>query len=571
LIVYKAVRYKNFFATGNQFTEINLNQNKTTLIVGDNGAGKSTVLEAISYAMYGRPMRSVTKPLMINSINNKNMLVELEFSVGQKNYMIRRGMKPNVFEIFIDGNLINQDSASKDYQEVLETQILKRNHKSFCQIDVLSMANYTPFMKLTAAGRREVIEDLLDIEIFSLMNTLLKDKITTNKEDYADADYQIKLIDNNIVQHQQHIIEMNLNHQETIDAKLAQIAAYNTEVSRMDSRIQEVFNEIQTFTEQTKTSATVRKKLSSKISTRKTITDKTEYVKKDIAFYETNTSCPTCKQEIDESFKVGEINKKQELLEEAEKTVLKLESSILTLKEEMAAFEVLNEQISDLNKEASELTIKISTNQRFMSSIQAEIKSLEAKITEAHTDNIIFKDLTEQLTKANERKETLTKEREVLSMAGQLLKDGGIKSKIIKQYVPVMNQLINRYLAEMDFLVQFELDETFKETIKSRFRDEFSYDSFSQGEKLRIDIALLFAWRAIAKMKNSSATNLLFMDEILDSSLDAGGVDEFLKIIRKLADDTNVFIISHRGDQMVDKFEHTIKFQKVKNFSRIAA
>jgi DNA repair exonuclease SbcCD ATPase subunit len=437
LIVYKAVRYKNFFATGNQFTEVQLNQNKTTLIIGDNGAGKSTVLEAISYAMYGRPMRSVNKPLMVNSINNKNMLVELEFSVGTKNYMIRRGMKPNIFEIFLDGNLLNQDSASKDYQEVLETQILKRNHKSFCQIDVLSMANYTPFMKLTAAGRREVIEDLLDIEIFSLMNTLLKDKISQNKEAHVDADYQIKLLENNIERHQHHIIEMNLNHQETIDAKRSQIAAYNTEIAKMDARVQEVFGEIQKLTEQTQESAAVRKKLSSKVSSRKTISEKCEHIKRDIAFYETNTSCPTCKQEIEESFKVGEINKKTELLTEADKTVQKLESSISSLRETVKTFEALNEQIADLNREASELTIKISTNQRFMASIEAEIKTLEAKINEAHTDNSELKALQDQLVSANTRKEALTKDREILTMAGQLLKDGGIKSKIIKQYVPV--------------------------------------------------------------------------------------------------------------------------------------
>lgn len=578
MINFKRVKFKNFLSTGNIPNEIQLDKNKTTLIVGDNGAGKSTVLEAISFALYGKALRNVNKPQLVNSITNKHLLVELEFSIGSKQYLIRRGMKPNIFEIYVDGNLINQDSAAKDYQEILETQILKLNHKSFSQIVILSIANYTPFMKLTASARREVIEDLLDIQIFSVMNSLLKDKINANKNEIQENEFAIRLIDNKIELQRKHLAEISKNTADTIKKRKLEIKGHQRDNTIEQKAIKE-FEKKKTKIEDSLEKA---RKENSKIvdfSNRlKIVSGKISQIKRDISFLETTTTCPTCKQEIDSDHKQHELNAKTKLLKSAQGAETQLQERIKTINESykteefgdvLAAISTYQKEISILVNSITEKKTLIATKLHFIAMFEKEIEGLQKKIVESTKDNSMLSEYMTEKSNLIEKQESLIRQRELYNYASQLLKDGGIKTRIIKQYVPIMNKLINKYLSQMEFFVQFELDETFKETIKSRFRDEFTYESFSQGEKLRIDLALLFCWRAIAKLRNSSSSNLLFMDEILDSSLDAGGVEEFIKIIESLTSDTNTFIISHRGDSMIDKFNHVIRFQKIKNFSKI--
>lgn len=569
MIRFKKVKYKNFLSTGNIPTEIQLDNHKNTLIIGENGAGKSTVLEAISFALYGKALRNVNKPQLINSIVGKHLLVELEFSIGSKEYLVKRGMKPTIFEIYVDGKVINQDSASKDYQEILETQILKLNHKSFSQIVVLSIANYTPFMKLTAAARREVIEDLLDIQIFSVMNSLLKDKIAVNKNDIQENEYAIRLIDQKIELHKKHIAEISKNHTETIKQRKSSIKEYQAEnkLSQTDiNNFEKKKSKLQTTLDKYKKD---KETLDDLLSRFRVVQTKRVQIEKEITFYQTTTSCPTCKQKIDDDHKQHEVTGKNRLLVEAKRAESKLQEKIQGLRESVANIQSIQSEISTIDADIAEKKALITSKTHFIKLFQEEIETLQNKIVKYTEDNSVLVKLNQEIDNAKSTKENLIRQREVYNFASQLLKDGGIKTRIIKQYVPIMNKLINKYLAQMEFFVQFELDETFKETIKSRFRDEFTYDSFSQGEKLRIDLSLLFCWRAIAKLRNSSSSNLLFMDEIMDSSLDVGGVEEFLKIIESLTNDTNTFIISHRGDTMIDKFGNVLKFQKVKNFSKL--
>jgi len=569
MIKFKKISYRNFLSAGNIFTTVNLDQFKNTLIIGENGAGKSSVLEAISFALYGKSMRNVNKPQLINSITGKGLLTEIEFSIGGKSYLVRRGMKPNIFEIYIDDKLLNQDSAARDYQEILETQILKLNHKSFSQIVVLSISNYVPFMKLTAAGRREVIEDLLDIQIFSVMNSLLKEKVVQNKIGLQENEYETRLVQNKIQMHRKHMAELAKNNKEIIHERKEKIKWYQEQSRLHAASIKSEEKALKVLNKKSTIAGEISKKLAKATSDGRLVTDKRKTIQASITFYETNTICPTCKQELDLEHKEHEITKKARILLAATQASEKLEKTIEKLQASLVEYEGVGDEISKACKSITESDVHILTNNRVIESLKQEIVELEKKINKTKDDSKSFKLLSEELNNSIQKKEMLIRQREIYSMASQLLKDGGIKTRIIKQYIPIMNKLINKYLAQMEFFVQFELDETFKETIKSRFRDEFTYDSFSQGEKLRIDLSLLFCWRAIAKLRNSSSSNLLFMDEILDSSLDAGGVEEFIKIINSLTSDTNTFIISHRGDSMIDKFENIIKFEKVKNFSKI--
>ena len=568
-IFFKTLRWKNFISTGNIFTEIDLTRNKSTLIVGENGAGKSTILDALSFALYGKPFRNINKPQLINAITQKNLLVEIEFDIGKHSYLIKRGMKPGIFEIYQNGTLMNQDSAARDYQEYLEKNILKLNHKSFSQIVVLGSANFVPFMQLPAGTRRQVIEDLLDIQIFSTMNNLLKEKIQKNKEDIVEIGFILKSLSDKIEMHKKHLENIKVDTDHYIKEKETHLNGIIESRVAAEAEIKEIEQLNVDAAESISDKEKVQKKYDQLEDLGRKVAIKLSALKKDVRFFETTSDCPTCKQGIQDGHKHIILEKNNKQIAEIESGTELLQQEFTAAMDRIAEIQHVNKQIVENNKKISELNTKISMWNNFESELRKEISALQKNIV--HTDSDADLQLLKQdLKKSISNKETLMKEKQVLDVASSLLKDGGIKTKIIKQYIPIINQLINKYLSAMDFFVNFELNENFEETIKSRFRDEFSYASFSEGEKMRIDLALLFAWRAVAKLRNSSSTNLLIMDEVFDSSLDSGGTDEFIKILDGLTQDTNVFIISHKGDQLYDKFHSVIKFEKHKNFSRIS-
>jgi DNA repair exonuclease SbcCD ATPase subunit len=571
-IIFKTVRWKNLLSTGNIFTEVQLNANDSTLIVGENGAGKSTFIEAVFYAMFGRSFRKINKPQLINTINQKNMLVELEFSIGSKEYMIRRGMKPNVFEIFQDDKLVNQDAAARDYQEYLEKQIFKMNHKSASQIIVLGSSNYTPFMQLPAQHRREVIEDLLDLQIFSVMNTLLKQKVIDNKNDLREIKYKADLIQEKIRLQNEYINSVQANNQKQIDTNKLKLVEIDTEISEIDAAIKsleaQIVDQLNGVDLNAEFQALV-KKLNNTNSLQKSFEDKVAKIQKDILFYDSNDNCPTCKQGISHVFKCETINKKNEQIDEAAASIDELIEKKKDLYFKMEGINSLQEIVNQLQQKINEHGSKLVTLVSFRKKIEQEITRLSEEHVTNVEDHEKLADLKKQLGACADEHEKLIAQRSILDITSILLKDGGIKSKIIKQYIPVMNKLINKYLAAMELTVSFELDENFNETVRSRHRDEFSYDSFSEGEKARIDLAILFAWRAISKLRNANACNLLILDETFDGSLDATGTEELMKIISSVLSDSNVFVISHKGDSLVDKFSNILRFEKVKNYSRI--
>jgi DNA repair exonuclease SbcCD ATPase subunit len=568
MIVFHKIRYKNFLSTGNVFTEIALDRHKTTLIVGENGAGKSTVLDALSYALYGRAFRNINKPQLINSINRKGLLVELEFTVGKKTYMIRRGIKPSVFEIYQSGKILDQHAESKEHQEMLEKTILKLSHKAFSQIVILGSASFVPFMQLTAANRREIIEDLLDIGIFSTMNSLLKDKIQANNTDVINIGYEIKLAEETIAIEEKHIEQLKTNNEENARKINDQIHRLDDSISKEELEVEKIKGQVSVLAKDVEDKKKVEAKVTKLATYERMLEDKHRVLKSEIKFFEENDSCPTCSQEITGAFKQTSINNRSSELENVKSGLKLIEDDIKIAEERVAEIELVQNQIRSHQQSISRLQSSIQTQIKFK---QELLSSLTSPVVVSVDNEANVGTLKEKLASLVSREEELVKEKQVLATAALLLKDTGIKTKIIKQYVPIMNKLINKYLAAMDFFVNFELNENFEETIKSRYRDEFSYNSFSEGEKLRIDLALLFTWRAIAKMRNSTNTNLLIMDEIFDSSLDSSGTDEFLKLLMSLSNETNILIISHKGDQLFDKFDTVIKFENVKNFSKIAA
>ena len=570
MIYFKTVRWKNLLSTGNVFTEVKLNQSSSTLIIGENGSGKSTFVEAISFALYGKPFRKINKPLLVNSINNKNLIVEIEFSIGKKEYFIRRGLKPAVFEILVDGVLLNQEAASKDYQEILEKNILRLTHKSFSQIITLGSSTFVPFMQLPAASRREFIEDLLDIQIFSTMNILLKDRVQKNKDDIAACAARVSLCEQKIQLNKRHIESMRQNNDEIIEIKQNKINEHNfmieeVTISRDDSA-RKLGDYTPVVADQTKLISKLKKINSLQSELQYKITD----CSKHIDFFEKHDECPTCTQDIEAGIKSYKLEEGRNKSKELTDAIVKLKEEQDKVDVRLKEIETAQDQIDLLYAEINDCNNKIAMYTRYNAELQKEITNLNVQQKKIETDATELNAAKAELVEIETEKEKLTNARTLLSTAALLLKDGGIKTKIIKQYVPVMNKLINKYLAAMDFFVQFELDENFDEKIKSRFRDEFTYGSFSEGEKMRIDLSLLFTWRAVSKLRNSASTNLLIMDEVFDSSLDTSGTEEFFKILSSVTADTNVFIISHKGDQLFDKFSSVIKFEKVKNFSQIA-
>ena len=571
MILFKKLRWQNLLSTGNQFTEVLLNKSKSTLIVGENGAGKSTILDALSFVLYGKPFRNINKPQLLNSITGKGLLVEIEFSIGNKEYMIRRGIKPGIFEVYQNGNLINQNSDVREYQDMLEKTILKMNHKSFGQIVVLGSANYVPFMQLNAGERRGVVEDLLDIQIFSVMNSLLKDKINQNKSDIREAEYQIELIEQKIELTQKHIESLQSNNDDLIAAKEGMIEDLQQQIDDTFRHIEALNKNIAELSAHIADADAVASKKTKILELESTLETKIRALKKEVSFFHDHDNCPTCKQGIDHDFKESRIENRKTQLAEVEEAMSKLDGKITAINDRIKEITYVNNQITSLNNEITECNGDIRSWNNSIDTLKKEIHTIRANTTQIDNSQNEIDELRKDFGRKNKRKYELLDQKEVLDIASSLLKDTGIKTRIIKQYVPIINKLVNKYLAALDFFVNFELDEKFNETIKSRFRDEFSYASFSEGEKMRIDLALMFTWRAIAKLRNSASTNLLIMDEVFDSSLDVGGTEEFLKILDGLTSDSNVFIISHKGDQLYDKFHSVIRFEKHKNFSRIAA
>ena len=568
MIIFRYVRWRNLLSTGNYFTEIKLDNTSNTLVVGENGSGKSTMLDALCFGLFGKPFRSIVKPNLINSINQKDCVVEIEFDTGNKSYKIIRGIKPNVFEIWCNGELLNQDAASRDYQEYLEKFVIKLNYKSFTQIAVLGSASFTPFMQLSNTDRRAIIEDLLDIQIFSTMNGIVREKMSNNKDltiskkhdiDIKQQQHEIKEkhiqqlkqnSDDKIAEYEQDITDNS----QFVDVLISESITYNKDIEVLQAEV----------TSRLETEQKVKKfnQLEAQIETN------LNKFKKDINFFEHNDNCPTCRQAIDKQFKEEEVGNLNSKVTECTVGLTQLEIKLLEEQNKL-------NQISEKQKQIQELQIKIATHntsitevKKYITRIEKQIKDLDDSKQISDGEEVILKELKEKLEASEKELRELIDEKTYYEVASGLLKDTGIKTKIIKQYLPIINKLVNKYLASLDFFVNFNLDESFKETIKSRFRDEFTYNNFSEGEKQRIDMALMLTWRSIAKLKNSSNTNLLILDEIFDSSLDTNGTEELIKILHML-EDVNLYVISHKGDILQDKFSNVIKFEKIKNFSRI--
>ncbi len=569
MIMFKVVRWMNFLSTGNIFTEIPLNSNKTTLIVGENGAGKSTILDAISFCLFNKPFRKINKPQLLNTITGRDLRVEIEFDIGRDEYKIIRGIKPTVFEIYVNGNLLNQDAASKDYQELLEKTILRMNHKAFCQVVVLGSASYVPFMQLPAGQRREIIEDLLDLNIFTSMNALLKEKVSVNNQEI-----QMILNDKKVIQTKIELITEHLsNMEESSESRLkdAEEALLDSkqQLQELNVKYKDVEHSTSKLEEEYSKAKAVEKKKNKVKEAKIKVEAKLEELNQRQKFYQDNENCPTCKQGIahDHKDKIVEDNRQKQI--EYAVAVTFAKNEIAEMEKQLKKFEKIRDQIQNNNIELSQLQVKIDTTVHTIKRIEKAIEKIKEEKNTLDASKIV--ELEQQLSEIEAKYTELFEDKNVLAAAALILKDGGIKSKIIKQYVPIINKLINKYLSAMDFFVQFELNEQFEETIKSRFRDDFSYSSFSEGEKMRINLAVLFTWRTVAKQRSSVSTNLLIMDEVFDSSLDANGTEEFIKILNGLTGDTNTFIISHRTGQLYDKFERVIRFEKNSNFSKVAA
>ena len=571
MIIFEKIRFKNFLSYGNSWTEVNLNDAKDTLIVGENGAGKSTFLDALSYGLYMKPFRKVNNPQLVNSVNKKHLAVEVEFRVGSNHYKVCRGHAPRFFEVYQNGQLLNQDSHTKDYQKILEQNILKMNYKSFTQIVVLGSRNFVPFMQLSTADRRSVIEDLLDIQIFSTMATLLKDKVSDNKNALQQIDYEINLIEEKIKMEADYLAKMKEDKgaerkklEQTINDKQGDLETLQNAVESLQAQVETLLNDI-------KDKDKLSKKSDKYLQLESAITQKLKGIQKQKQFFVDNDHCPTCDQDIDEGLKTSKISEADASISETEEGLAQLEEQLSSISATLVSYRGIQEQIDELNTEIQSNQNKQSGINNFLTEVRQHIATLDETESSKEQDKAKSEELANDLEEAQLKRVDKRRQQVVLNTATTLLRDTGIKARIIKQYVPVINKLINKYLASMEFFVDFHLDEDFKETIRSRHRDDFAYASFSEGEKMRIDLALLFTWRAIAKLKNSASTNLLIMDEVFDSSLDSSGTDEFLKIIKELTSDTNIIIISHKTDQLLDKFTNIIRFEKYKNFSRIAS
>jgi DNA repair exonuclease SbcCD ATPase subunit len=569
LIIFKSIEWKNFLSTGNSANKVLLDKQSTTLIVGKNGEGKSTILDALCFSLFGKPFRNINKPQLINSINGKNCVTIVEFEVAGRQYKIIRGIKPNVFEIWCDAELLNQDAASKDYQKVLEQQILKLNYKTFTQVVILGSASFVPFMQLPGAQRREVIEDILDIRVFSTMNTLLKQRMQETKDEIVRTESSLNLARER-VDHQQKTIKILLeSRKDAVSAIQKKIGDNEISINATNETI-EIFNQ---DISNLKSSISDRKSVLEDIEKAKTLANKKSHKNTDLdttmSFFSENDTCPQCEQGIPHAHKSSIIEQIKTELEQNEKNIEEITTALAKLNERLETISSVQEQISDKNIEVSTANQTVSLLNKMNRELMQEIESAKNDTGNVDDEKQKLKSMAEEALASLNKKTELIERKQYEELASNLLRDTGIKTTIIREYLPVMNKLINKYLAAMDFYVHFELDETFNEKIKARHRDEFTYASFSEGEKMRIDLAMLFTWRQIAKMKNSVNTNLLLLDEIFDSSLDVSGTDYFLSLMNGMGDKTNIFVISHKGDQLFDKFRSVIKFEKKNEFSII--
>jgi DNA repair exonuclease SbcCD ATPase subunit len=569
MIIFNTIRWKNFLSTGNQFTEIKLDRSPNTLIVGENGGGKSTMLDALCYSLFGKPFRNINKPQLVNSINKKQLLVEVEFQSGRKSYKIVRGIKPGLFEIYVDGELLNQDAAARDYQKYLEESILKLNYKSFTQIVILGSASFTPFMQLPSGTRREIIEDLLDIQIFTTMNVVLRDKLNALKDQIQDADGKLEVLKQKASIQKEYVDTLETNREKRVDEILGRIEAGERQIESLTNLAADLEGQKVSVEEAQKSLGDLADKQKKLDSFKTKFSTQLRDLQKEVAFYKETDECPTCRQGIAHDHKETIVSSRQEKMQELSSGMEKLQEEFTKLEELIAENETLSEQISKLNKEIITHNNEMIVQQRLIQTLNLELNDITSKTGDIDTEKNKLKTYAKEVLAQNEEKAKLNEEKHYMDAVSTLLKDTGIKTKIIRQYLPVINKLVNKYLQSMDFFVQFNLDEKFDETIKSRHRDDFSYASFSEGEKQRIDLALLFTWRTIAKMKNSVATNLLILDEVFDSSLDNNGTDYVMSLLDTLGEDTNVFVISHKGDQLFDKFRSLIKFEKKNNYSEM--
>ena len=570
MIIFETVRWKNLLSSGNKFTEIELNGHQTTLILGENGAGKSTLLDALCFALYGRGFRNLKKELLINSINEKGLVVECEFKVGKKQYKIIRGAKPNIFELYVDGVFVNQDATVRDYQDHLERNILKMSYRSFTQVAILGSANFTPFMQLRAKDRRKLVEDLLDINIFTTMMQLLRKKKSAHAIELKDTQHQVEILEERLSGLNEQVKVMTENRMQKITQFEQTIIDTNVHIGELMDVIDINGKEIKEIQSTISDKDSMTKKLKDLQDMEKQLTNARKKALKEVEFYEENDECPTCKQGLDEEHKKEHLKSKTKKATEIASALQQIETGTTDSTNRLIEISTIQHDIDDIQRQIGLHQTEILSNQKYIQKIYGEIEGMKIESTSGTDVHERIAKGEDELDVLHTKHKSLVDKTHYYEIATMLLRDQGVKEKIIKQYVPIMNKLINKYLAQLEFYVGFELDESFDETIKSRFRDVFKYENFSQGEKMRIDLALLFTWRSVARMKNSVNTNLLILDEVFDSSLDVTGTDEFLKLLNTLTDGVNAFIISHKGDTLYDKFSNVLKFEKHKNFSRLA-
>ena len=570
MITFKSIRWRNFLSTGAAFTEINFTKSTNTLIIGQNGAGKSTILDALCFGLFGKPFRKINKPQLLNSINGRDALVEVEFNIGQKKYKVIRGIKPNVFEIYLNDVLLNQDAAAKDYQEVLEKNILKLNYKSFTQVVILGSASFVPFMQLSAADRRTIIEDLLDIQIFSSMNAIVKEKMSALKDGITKSKYDIKLVEEKINLQKQNIEENKKNNDAEIKRKLEEIGKSKLQHNKLQNDVELINKHITILQGKVgDKKEKLDKKAKGLFQIKGKVQTNIDRNEKEIQFYESNHDCPTCKQSITPEWKDSQVKEKTEKINTQRTGLQEIDEELTKVTNEVKEITDILNHINAHNGEIIKHTSTMTSISQYIIKLNGEIDELSNKQVGTDSSDQKLTELEKELESYTTLYKEQLSEKHYHEFAGTLLKDGGIKTRIIKQYLPIMNKLINKYLTAMDFFVNFNINENFEETIKSRHRDEFSYANFSEGEKQKIDLSLLFTWRQIAKLKNSTNTNLLILDEVFDSSLDSTSVELLMGLLKELSSDTNVFVISHKGDQLFDKFRSIIKFTKKNNFSII--